>query len=43
MCVCVCVHASVMENIALSENGLNLEAFSFTERGVGYQQGVVEL
>ena len=27
---------------ALPGNGLNLEAFSFTERVVGYQPGVVE-
>ena len=27
---------------ALPENGLNLEAFSFTEGVVGYQRGVVE-
>ena len=35
----VCVRAS-RKMFALPGNGLNLEAFSFTKRVVGYQQGV---
>ena len=39
--MCVFIHPK-RKNFALPGNGLNLEAFSLTERVVGYQQGVVE-
>ena len=38
---CVCMHLS-WKMFTLPGSGLNLEAFSSTERVVGYQQGAVE-